>query len=61
MLQSLIFSNFAGPILRHSATVLGGYLVASGIADEGTAEAIMGGFVAAGGLVLSWVEKEVRS
>lgn len=60
MLTSLIFSKFAGPVLRHGATVLGGYLVASGIADAATAEAITGGVIAAGGLALSWVEKEIR-
>ena len=60
MLQSLLISKFAGPVIRHAGTVLAGYLVASGIADENTAEQIAGGFVAFSSVALSWIEKEIR-
>lgn len=60
MLKSLIISKFAGPIIRHSATVLSGWLMAEGMADENTAQQISAGFAAVAGLALSWVEKEIR-
>lgn len=60
MLKSLIISQFAGPIIRHGATVVGGYLIAQGWADESTAGEIVGGLVAAGGLIMSWAEKTIR-
>lgn len=60
MLKSLIISKFAGPILRHGATVIGGWLMAEGWADEATAQQIVGGVTAAGGILLSFVEKEIR-
>lgn len=60
MLKSLIISKFAGPIIRHAGTVVAGYLVADGIADESTAAQISGGFVALASLAMSWVEKEIR-
>lgn len=61
MLKSLIISKFAGPIIRHAGTVLSGYLVADGIADENTAQQIAAGFVALASVGMSWVEKEIRT
>lgn len=61
MLTAIIFSKFAGPIIRHGATSLGAVLIAKGWADAATAEAIVGGLTAAGGLVLSFAEKAVRA
>lgn len=43
--------------IRHGMTVIGGYMVASGYADETTWQTITGGAVAAGGLALSFGEK----
>lgn len=60
-MKSLILSNFAGPIIRHGATVIGGWLMAEGIADEATAQAIVGGLTAAGGVGLSYLEKMIRT
>lgn len=60
MFKSLIVSKFAGPIIRHFGTVIAGFLLAQGWADESTANEIAGGFVALGALGLSFVEKEIR-
>lgn len=60
MLKTLLISKFAGPIIRHGATVLSGWLMAEGWADENTAQQIAAGFTAVAGLGLSWIEKEVR-
>ncbi|MCG7622735.1 MULTISPECIES: Pam3-gp28 family putative phage holin [unclassified Epibacterium] len=60
MLKTLIISKFAGPMIRHGATVLGGWLMAEGIADEATAQQIVGGLTAAGGVGLSYLEKIIR-
>jgi hypothetical protein len=48
---------FALSTLRHGLTAAGGALVAKGALDPGSAEAIIGGLMAVGGLVLSWLEK----
>ncbi|NVK16703.1 MAG: hypothetical protein HWE35_21230 [Rhodobacteraceae bacterium] len=60
-MKYLILSQFAGPMIRHGATVLGGYLVAEGIADADTAQQIVGGLTAAGGVGLSYLEKLLRA
>ena len=60
MLKSLIISKFAGPIIRHAGTVIAGFLVAQGWADESVAKEIAGGFVALGALGTSFIEKEMR-
>lgn len=60
MFKTLLLGSFAGPMVRHGATVLGGWLIASGHADETTAQQITGGVVAAAGLALSWLDKELR-
>lgn len=60
-MKYLILSQLAGPMIRHGATVLGGYLVAEGIADADTAQQIVGGLTAAGGLGLSYLEKLIRA
>jgi hypothetical protein len=57
MLKSLIFNKVAGPLVRHGATALGGWLAANGYADGAAIEAITGGVVAAGGLLVSFAEK----
>jgi hypothetical protein len=57
MLQSLIFNRVVGPMVRHGATALGGWLAANGYADGAAIEAITGGAVAAGGLLVSFAEK----
>ncbi|MEY8798939.1 hypothetical protein AB9K35_01225 [Leisingera sp. XS_AS12] len=60
-MKYLIISKFIGPMIRHGATVVGGYLVAEGIADEATAQQIVGGLTAAGGVGLSYLEKMIRA
>lgn len=60
-MKYLILSQFAGPMIRHGATVLGGYLVAEGIADADTAQQIVGGLTAAAGVGLSYLEKMIRA
>tara|TARA_R110002096_G_scaffold216523_7_gene404427 strand:+ start:571 stop:753 length:183 start_codon:yes stop_codon:yes gene_type:complete len=57
---SILVSKFGGIALRHGATALGGYLIASGYADEATVQQIVGGAVALGGVVLSLAEKSFR-
>lgn len=59
-MKYLLISKFAGPMVRHGATVLGGWLMAEGIADEATAQQIVGGVTAAGGIALSYLEKMIR-
>ena len=59
-MKHILFSKIVGPWLRHGATLVGGMLIANGWADEATAEAITGGLVAVGGVVLSIIEKEAR-
>ena len=49
-----------GPLIRHGATILGGYLMAEGWADENTVAQITGGMTAAGGVALSVLEKKIR-
>ncbi len=60
MIKELLFSNFMGPMIRHGATVLGGWLMKEGYADESTVQQIVGGLTAAGGVGLSLLEKKVR-
>lgn len=59
-MKYIILSQFVGPMIRHGATVLGGYLLADGIADEATVQQIVGGVTAAAGLGLSYLEKKIR-
>jgi hypothetical protein len=49
-----------GPMIRHGATILGGYLMAQGYADESTVSQITGGLTAVGGVALSIMEKKIR-
>ena len=44
-------------VARHGLTALGGYLVAMGYADPGTADALTGGGVALVGVVWSILDK----
>lgn len=60
VLKSLMLGKVAGPLIRHGATALGGFLIAQGWADDATAQEITGGLVAAGGVLVSFVEKEIR-
>ena len=46
-------AKWAGQI-RHVLTVIGGALIAGGYADESTIQEILGGVMAATGLILSW-------
>ncbi len=59
-MKILVLSKLAGPMIRHGATVLGGWLLANGYADESTAQQIVGGASAAAGVVLSLAEKRLR-
>lgn len=63
-MKSLILTQMlrpmVGPMIRHGATVLGGYLMAQGYADESTVAQITGGLTAAGGVALSLLEKKIR-
>lgn len=61
MLQSLLISNFAGPVIRHAGTVISGYLVATGLADEQVAVQVSGGFVGLASILLSFMEKQIRA
>jgi len=56
----LLVNKFLGPVVRHGATIAGGWLIQEGYADESTAQAIQGGIVAAGGIALSFAEKFIR-
>ncbi len=49
-------AKWAGQI-RHVLTVIGGALIAGGYADESTIQEILGGVMAATGLILSWTSK----
>lgn len=60
MIKAILINKIAGPLIRHGATVLGGYLIAEGIADEAAVSAITGGIVAAGGVAVSFAEKYLR-
>lgn len=60
MLQTLILGKLAGPIIRHGATIAGGWLLASGYADAAAVEAISGGIIALGGVAMSIAEKKLR-
>ena len=60
MFKTLLINQFAGPLIRHGATILGGWLIASGYADDATVQQITGGLVALGGVGLSFVEKAAR-
>lgn len=60
MLKSLLLSQIANSVIRHVMTALGGYLMAQGLADEGTVSEISGGVIAASGVFLSWAEKQSR-
>jgi hypothetical protein len=57
MVKAIITQKLIGMLIRHGMTVLGGYMVAGGYADEEIWQAITGGAVAAGGVALSFGEK----
>jgi len=47
-------------IIRHLLTTFGGVLVTKGVTDEATLSAIVGGIVAAFGLVWSYISKRKK-
>ena len=49
-----------GSLLRHGATALGGALLATGVVDESTAQAVGGCVVTVGGVLFSLAEKRLR-
>jgi hypothetical protein len=49
-----------GSLLRHGLTTLGGSLVASGIITAADSQAIIGGVVALGGVLLSLYNKKKK-
>lgn len=53
--------DFILSLVRHALTGVGSVLVARGVADAGTVEAIAGGVIAVIGLALSWRDKAVRA
>lgn len=59
-MKALILKQFIGPMVRHGMTVLGGYLMAEGLADQIAVDAIAGGGVALVGVALSVFEKKTR-
>tara|TARA_R110002072_G_scaffold226393_1_gene383385 strand:+ start:267 stop:452 length:186 start_codon:yes stop_codon:yes gene_type:complete len=61
MMKSILFGQLVAPMIRHGATLIGGYLIAEGYADENTTNEIVGGFVALGGVVWSFVDKKIRA
>jgi hypothetical protein len=48
-------------VVRHVLSGVAGYLVAKGVVDAGSAEAISGGLFAAVALALSYVDKRARA
>ena len=60
MFKTLLLGKLAGPLIRHAATVAGGWLLASGYADAVAVEAVSGGLIALGGIGLSIIEKKLR-
>lgn len=61
MLKSIIISKVVGSLVRHGATMFGGWLIAKGHADPAIAETIVGGIVAGGGVAWSFAEKKTRN
>ncbi len=61
MLKSIILSKIVGSVIRHGATIIGGWLLSEGYADQAAAEAIAGGIVASGGVAWSVAEKKARN
>ena len=57
MLTGIVFGKVLGPMIRHSATAVGAWLVAEGHADADTAQQITGGIVAATTLAISLIDK----
>tara|TARA_Y100001001_G_scaffold31345_1_gene26081 strand:+ start:2600 stop:2782 length:183 start_codon:yes stop_codon:yes gene_type:complete len=59
-MKTLILSQFVGPMIRHGLTVVGGYLLAEGVADQAAVDAITGGAVALAGVGMSFWDKKSR-
>ena len=60
MLKMMIINRVVGPIVRHGATAVGAWIMAAGIADAETTQAIVGGVVALGSVGVSFAEKALR-
>lgn len=56
----MIYTKIAGLLTRHAMTVLGGWLIAEGYTDEATMQTISGGMIAATGVAMSLLEKQLR-
>lgn len=57
----MILTTLFGPALRHGMSGFGGYLVANGLATHDGVSAIIGGAGAAGSVLLSLVDKRIKS
>lgn len=55
--ESIVMQEKILGIVRHILTAAGGGLIASGTADEATVQTIVGGIIAAAGVVWSWFNK----
>lgn len=53
-MKKFILKEIAGPVVRRIGTMLGAYMIASGVADE-TANVIVAGVIAAIGLAVDLV------
>lgn len=60
MESTMSWKAFAGIAIRHGMTILGGWLVAEGLADAGMVDALTGGAVALTGIAFSVAEKKSR-
>lgn len=60
MLNEFMTEKLLGMLIRHGMTVIGGFLIAEGYADEQTVQSLTGGAVALGGVALSYAEKRTR-
>ena len=53
--------TFGGMMIRHGATVTGGWLLSQGYVDADAAAQVTGALIALGGVVLSAVNKTKRA
>lgn len=60
MIKAIVTDKLVGMLIRHTMTAIGGVMIADGYVDESAWQAITGGAVALGGVVLSGVEKAFR-
>jgi hypothetical protein len=60
MIANILISKIIGSVIRQTAAAAGGWMLANGVADAATVEAITGGAVAAGAVALSLAEKRFK-